>query len=170
MANSSVPAVIDYLLATCRALPIVKVPSAPISVFDGFPGPTIPDEFIAIGGGSTPTIAGPEKWAAIGALKRDEDYLVEIAIASYAGGSSDSNNPSDYSNAQKTARDRAFTIWSAVDGALRGTLAKVTLGSTVNIAAEITDISVEQTDVNDPQALKGRRCTIVFYVHVLNRI
>lgn len=169
MANSSMPAVIDYLIATFKALPICNNPSVPVSVFDGFPGPNIPDNFIAVGGGSAPTLAGPESWAAIGALSRDENYLVEIAIAAYVGGSSDTTG-ADHSNAQKAARDTAFSIYNAVDGALRGTLAKVTLSSKINIAAEITDISVEQSDVNDPQVLKGRRCTIVFYLHVLNRI
>lgn len=174
MANSSIPAVIDYLLATLRALSIVTNPTTPVQVFDGFPGPSIPDDFVAIGGGSFPTANGPEDWAAIGALKRDEDYLVEIAISAYRGGSSDSNNPLDSSNAQKTARDRAFAIWSAIDGAVRGTQAKVTLGPpgspTINMWSGITDITVEQTDVNDPNALMGRRCTIVFYLHVRNRI
>ena len=30
--------------------------------------------------------------------------------------------------------------------------------------------SVEQSDLNDPLVKLGRRCTIVFYLHVLNRI
>lgn len=170
MGTPSMPRVIDYLVTTFRALPLTQVPTLPWSVFDGFPGQMIPDNFIAIGGGSTPTAYGPENWALIGALKRDENYLVEIALASYVGGSSDSQNQTDYSNAQQTARNQAFAMFNAIDGALRGTPQKVTLAGNVNIASELTDINVEQSDLNDPLVKLGRRCTIVFYLHVLNRI
>jgi len=168
--SASLPKVIDYLVATFRALPLVAVPTLPWVVYDGFPGPQSPDNFVAIGGGTIPTISGREKWAAIGALKRDEDYLVEVAIASFVGGASDSTIPGDFSNAQQTARNQSFAMFDAIDTATRGTVFKTTLGNTVNIQAEKTDITVQQTDDTDPSNDRGRRCTIVFYIHVVNRI
>lgn len=106
--TTSVPDVIDRLLALARALPEC---APPVLVADGYPGTTLPDRLVTIGGLVTPTADGVADWSALGAQRRTEDYEVEVTISCWSGGTSVD---------QKAARDQAYGIFNALDAAVQG--------------------------------------------------
>lgn len=143
--------VIDYLVTTFTALPALAGPAV---VFDGHPGPNMPDLLLSVGGTVDPTVDATDVWATIGARQKEEDYRVRCYISSWAGGNSNAD--------QKAARNSAKTVYYAVDAAIRN---DITLGSHVR-TAEIDSVSIQQTDASD----LGCRTDIHFAVHCAVRI
>lgn len=150
MASSTIPDVIDYLVATLTALPATQG----ILVSDGFPAAgEEPTDLVVVGGNVTPTADGTQVWAQIGHLRREEDYGVEISISCYRGGTE-----------QKPSRDAAFAILRAFDEQL---IADPTLGGLVRIVL-LSQLGLKQTDYTD--AAQGRTATITVTVRIQNRI
>lgn len=154
MATSSIPAAIDYLVATARALPGL----AAEAVSDGFPA-SASDPAFAIGiipydDGDTPNEV---VHAELGAGMQWENYDVPCEIAASAGGGEE---------AAKASRDRAFAIFDAFVTEIRR---EPTLGGALRSAsALITNVRMEQTATPE-EAGRGRICSIKFVVRCKNR-
>lgn len=159
MLTTTIPDVIDFYLAAWRDLPECQ---APVVVFDGMPD-SAPDTLVTIGGTSTPVTVGNRTWASLGGPSgipaQDETYAINCVVSSYVGGGSE---------AQKTARDNAFTIFEAIEVQVRkdpqcGGL----LGTGWTTFSEIEDMT--QTSADDPEVDKGRICTVLFTISVFSR-
>ncbi|WP_073839047.1 hypothetical protein [Micromonospora sp. CB01531] len=154
MATSSIPAAIDYLVVTARALP--GLPEGTVS--DGFPV-GVADPAFAIGivpydDGDTPNDV---VHAQLGAQMEREYYDIPCEIAASAGGGEE---------AAKTARDQAFAIYDAFVTKIR---ADRTLGDALQSgAALVTGMRMDQTATPD-EAGRGRVCSIKFVVRCENR-
>jgi hypothetical protein len=174
MANTTYPTFIDQLLSKCRALPQC---AAPVIVYDGLQGPDSPDLFLAVGGMAEPTEDGTVEWAELGDEAQWEDYEVACYIWSWVGGDDNAGQGSAadaVSDAQKTARDNAFTIYNAVNGAL---LADVMFLATNGGQPLVQWCNVSHKTVHQTPAAAeaddgsmGRSCRIDFRIHVRARI
>jgi hypothetical protein len=150
--TSSIPAVIDWLVAHIGALPEC---AAPVVVSDGWP---LKRNATGVEIGVTPEDSQIENQAMpaqLGGQLDDEQYDIPITVRGWTGGTS-----------QKTARDTAFTIANAIWGLLR---THPTVDDLLNSGAvQITDTGIRQTgDV--ASAGQGRRCEVRFTVHCRNR-
>lgn len=170
--TTSIPAVVDALLVLWRALNLVDATGSPISIFDGYPGPQLPDTFVQVGGIDQLTADGSQDWASLGvtnliAPARDERYAIDCAVTSYMGGVD--AGVTGTSDAQKTARDNAFTVLTALETAVRG---DPKLGSTLGTGwiSFGERVSLSQTTPEDPEAGKGRTATFLFSVDVYHRL
>lgn len=154
MATSSIPAAIDYLVATITAF---DEADAPCVVSDGFP-----DEKATIGVvvGIDPdddTTENANVYAQVGAQVEWEEYFIPCVIWAYKGGTS-----------MKAARDAAFVLYNALLTHLK-TVAGRTLGGALNSGtAQVTNVRVVQTPTA-AEAGAGRRCDVYFAVHCKNR-
>lgn len=149
MATSSVPAAIDWLVATASALPETEG----VIVSDGFT-PRRGDQFLLIGIEDEDTeTEGVLGWAALRSRSPAETYDIPCLISCFAPASADA----------KTARDAAFTIFNALWSAV---LADKTLGGALHGGtASVAGLRLMQT--NDPEeAGSGRRASIYFTVRV----
>ena len=147
MATSSIPAAIDWLVATASDLAALAAPAA---VYDGWPSGRA-DTALVIG--VTPDDAETGDipvWAQVGAQTTWEQVAIPCVIWAYRGGST-----------MKTARDAAFAVLNALDGMLR---TDPTLGGAIHSgAALLTNVRVMQTG-NAPEAGEGRTCEIHFEI------
>lgn len=153
MVTSSIPAALDYLVTTARALPEA---AAPVAVFDGWPDRAD----IALVIGITPEDPETENdpvHAEVGAQMEWENYDIPCIIWAYKGGGQE---------AMKTARDAAFVLFNAVMTMIR---TDRTLGGALHSgAAAVRNIRVQQTGTADEAGL-GRRCEIRFNITGKNR-
>lgn len=149
---STIPAVIDALLALLRARPEL---AAPVEVFDGFPRRVIDNlDFVAVGGKSEPVADGTQAAAVLGNRRRDETYTVRVYCSSSRG-----------TQDQKVTRDRAFALMAAAEDAIR---ADPTLGGRVKSAQVGGRIVLQETDADTAEA--GSDAEVSFDVSVEARI
>lgn len=154
MATSSIPAAIDYLVATARTVPGL----AADAVDDGFPvgaaNPSFALGIIPFDDGDTPNEV---VHAQLGAQMEREIYEVPCEIAAGVGGGGE---------AAKAARDIAFGIFNAFVTKIRQDR---TLGGALHSgAALISGVRMEQT-FEPEEAGRGRVCSIKFVVRCENR-
>ncbi len=168
---SSFPDVVDALLSKIRGLAAVTGAVPPVTVYDGFSGPNVPDVFVQVGGEAEPTADGAQDWAVLGDFDRDERYVVNCYVFAFVGGSDDSGT-SGAGDAQKTARDRAFVIVHAIETALRSdpTLANGGTALVTWCGFGNPHFTVEQSDETDPDLAKGRKCRVAFGVEIYKRL
>lgn len=146
---SSIPAVIDALLAVARtALPGVEV-------FDGFPRRPIDNiDFVAVGGKSEPVADGTQDAVVIGNRRRDETYTVRFYCSSSKG-----------TPTQKATRDRVFELMAAVESGVRN---DPTLGGLVMSAQVGGRVSLQQTDIDTADA--GSFAEVSFDITIRARV
>lgn len=155
MAISSIPAAIDYLVATVRLLPEC---GPPVTVHDGFPAGTgNPAVAIGVVPHEDGVTARESIHAQLGAQAEYETFNIPVIIESWVGGGEE---------AMKPARDAAFRIFDAINTAVR---ADRTLGGALHGGAAIlTSTRVDQTATAEA-AGEGRACSVMFLVNCKNR-
>lgn len=176
--TTSIPSVIDAVCALIRGLNLT-VDNDPVEVFDGLAGPNIPDVYVQVGGIEQTAVTGAQAWHSLGAANgvapaREERYEINCGVFAYVGGTDASN--AGASDAQKTARDLAFTIVDAIESALRTNpkLATVTAGDGLLPGNGLGTgwvefggrIDLEETTAADPKADMGRRANVVFNIGI----
>lgn len=150
MATSSIPAAIDGLLSILGAASGLRG----VMILDGEPTTNTAKDFVAVGfsgddGGEA--VGGQQAPATIGNLRRSETYDIHCLISAWNGGSS-----------MKTVRDRAFTLFAAIEDAVR-------TGGTLGGAVIFADIT--QTSFSQYQTEQGAVADLAFDVSVkANRI
>lgn len=179
---TSIPDALDAILALIRALNL-KVENDPVEVFDGLAGPNVPDVFVQVGGIDQTAVDGDQEWHSFGspagiAPNRDERYRINCGVFAYVGGAD--AGESSASDAQKSARDIAFTILAAIERGLRenvklesadnGADGLIVGGLNVGWVEFGGHMSLEETTRNDPEAGKGRRAVVLFEVGVFKRL
>jgi len=179
--TTSIPDAIDAAVALVRALNLT-VGGDPLEVFDGFPGPNAPDNFVQIGGLEQTATSATQEWMSLGSTNglapaRDEKYTINCATCCYVGGSdADGTSTSD---AQKSARDNAFTIVRAIEVGIRENpkLASATAGDGLISGGLGTGwvafgdhIELQQTDAQDPRAGMGRKAVVLWDLAIFKRL
>jgi hypothetical protein len=179
MANTTYPTFVDQLLGKIRALPQC---APPVFVYDGIQGPNSPDLYVAVGGMSEPTEEGTVEWAELGADAQWEDYEVQSYIYSWVGGDDNfgqgSNGNDAVNDAQKTARDNAFTVYNAINAALLADvnfyLSNLAAGGTMPLVqwCNISKKTLLQTPAaaDGDTGQRGRAARIDFSIYVRARI
>ena len=185
ITTTSIPAVIDALLALYRGLSAVTAfvdPTtntlAPLPVYDGLPGPEPGNFFLQVGGIDVLTADGTQTWGTLGspngvAPTRDERYVVNHYMSAFVGGD-DALAVTATSDAQKLARDTAKSIVTAVETGIRldpqliANLGGNGLGT--GWVAFGPKVALEQTTVDDPESGLGRRAVFAFEVSVYKRL
>jgi hypothetical protein len=153
MSTSTIPAVIDALLAALRARPALQAPD--VAVVDGYPSRNLSQtRLITIGGQAEPTVTGDQTVTSLGNRRREEDYAVRVYCSADAGGTD-----------QKGARDRAFGLLAELEETLRD---DATLGGIVRYAEVAGSLTLLQTD--ESTAASGRWAEVSVDVRVRNRI
>lgn len=155
MATSSIPAAIDYLVATITALPECAFP---VIVEDGWPTRSAP-KGVGIGVIPGDGITDDEvTHAQLGAQMEFEAFEVPAIVWAHVGGTS-----------AKAARDEAFVIFNAIVTLIRTNPAGRTLGGALHSgAAVVHNVRISQTD-NPSEAGEGRMCEIRFSFGAKNR-
>jgi len=150
MAQSSIPAVLDYLVANIAGLGLPGV-----IVSDGFTNKR-GDAMVLVGvSDESGDSSSVQEWAAIGNNAQTESYDVPCLITCFSG-----------SVSAKVPRDKAFAILTKVSDLI---LTDPSLADALHGWAHISDVRLTQT--NDPeQASEGRRASVYFTVHVENRL
>jgi hypothetical protein len=149
---SSIPGVVDAVLAMLRARPEL---AAPVEVWDGFPRRPITDlDLVAVGGKDEPTADGTQDAVVLGNRRRDERYTLRVYCSSSRGTAD-----------QKVTRDRAFALMAAAEDGLR---ADSTLGGRVMSAQVGGRIALQQTDADT--AADGSFAEVSFDVSIRARI
>ena len=156
--GTSVGAAIDYIVATLT--PAVLAVDATAIVVDN--DPMFSSSSIVVIGRTDPENAmagdGSQMIVSLGALERQEDYVIPCFISVYRQGP-----------AQKPARDAAIALFDATAHMIA---ADVTLGNLLRKGrrAEIARMQLVQTrDSNDTgDAGAMRLAIIVFDIHVMN--
>lgn len=155
MATSSIPAAIDYLVATIAALPEC---ASPVIVEDGWPTRSAPK---GVGVGVIPgdgTTDDEVTHAQLGAQMEWEAYEIPCIVWAHTG-----------SAVAKEARDAAFTIFNAIVSKIRENPLGRTLGGALHSgAAMVHSVRVVQTD-SPAEAGGGRMCEVRFSVGCKNR-
>lgn len=179
--TTSIPDAIDAVLALIRALNL-SVGGDPLEVFDGLPGPQTPDNFVQIGGIEQHTASAVQDWMSLGSTNglapaRDEKYTIGCGVFCYVGGAD--AGTSSTSDAQKAARDNAFTVVRDIETGLRQNpkLASATAGDGLISGGLGTgwvafgdQIELQQTVREDPEAGKGRRAVVLFGITIFKRL
>jgi hypothetical protein len=156
---SSIPAVVDAVLAMLRARPEL---AAPVEVWDGFPRRAITDiDLVAVGGKDEPTADGTQDAVTLGNRRRDETYTLRVYCSSSRG----TGAPGPLGADQKVTRDRAFALMAAAEAGLR---ADPTLGGLVISAQVGGRTALQQTDADT--APDGSFAEVSFDVSVRARI
>jgi len=192
---SLVPHVIDALLTKFRALSVTitdaqgqTLPKTPI-VYDGLPPAGFDDVVICVGGGLDPTADSNQTWASLGqpgavggAPARDERAIVRCYASSFIGGDDTSAQDNatitdSISDAQKKARDNAYSIVNAAEVALRSDPQLLGLGGAAPGVAllgtgwvEFVAGTLHQTNETDESATQGRYATVEFAVGWFSRL
>lgn len=152
MAQSAIPAAIDYLVAAITALPECALP---VIVEDGWPtrsSPTGVGIGVIPGDGTTDTEV---VHAQLGAQMEREVFEVPGIVWAHVGGTS-----------AKTARDAAFAIYNAIITKVR--LDRTLGGALHSGAAIVHSVRAVQTD-SAMEAGAGRMCEIRFSIGCGNR-
>lgn len=153
MATSRAPAVIDALLALCRAAPGLDG----VTVMDG---PKVTGDplkaVVCIGwdadeDGDGAAVESSQEWAGLGAKARDETLQVTCAALAWHG-----------ETTVKPVRDRAYALVAAVEQALR---ADPSLGF-----PPPTVVALATGNAYQQQTSSGAQCRVVFVVAVQTRI
>jgi hypothetical protein len=173
--TTTMPAVIDGLLSLFRGLTAVTGDKQ-VQVFDGLPGPNVPEKFIQIGGVDPITADGTQDWMSLGvasgAPARDENYIINCYVSCYVGGTDATTAAS--SDAQKVARDNAFTLVAAMEAGLRADpVLATTLGSPFAATGWISwggRVQLEQTTLDSLDAELGRRAVVSIEIGVFARL
>lgn len=173
--TTTMPAVIDGLLKLFRGLTAVTSDTT-VYVFDGLPADGQYDKFIQIGGVDPITADGHQDWASLGvasgAPTRDENYVINCYVSCYVGGTD--ATVSAISDAQKAARDQAFTLVAAMEAGLRADpVLATTLGTPFAATGWLSwggRVQLEQTVANDPDDEFGRRAILAIEIGVFARL
>lgn len=155
MPTSSIPAAIDYLVATIAALPQCALP---VIVEDGWPERSAPVG-VAIGVIPGDGVTDDEvTHAELGAQMEWEAYEIPCIIWAHVG-----------SGSAKAARDAAFVIFDAIVAAVRVNPGGRTLGGALHSNfAYVHQVRLVQT-ASAVEAGGGRMCEIRFNVGAKNR-
>ena len=163
MSGTSIPSVIDNLITKIRGLSAI---TSDIPVFDGFPGPNIPDTFVAVGGGPESIVGGLQTYGTF-APQKWEDYEVSVWIQSYVGGDSATSTKQDASDAQRTARKNVLTIFQSIEAAILADPTLANGASAIVSNAEVGRFVLSETsELDGAESGMGRRASLNFYVHV----
>jgi hypothetical protein len=132
-AYTSIPDVIDYLVTTIRNLPAC---ADPVVVTDGWAGTYQPQSMVCIGGGpDDDEHSSVRDYAVLGNGPRnlEESYEIPIYVRCFQGGTD-----------LKPARDAAFTIYKAIEAAIR---ADTNLGGNITapVPARISALDIKPT-------------------------
>lgn len=103
---SSVPAVVDAVLALCARVltgQVDSVSGSPVEVVDGELGTRVPNEFVQIVG----VQGGQQSWAAVGRQRRNEAYAIVGMVRVYVG-----------NDDQQYCRRRAFELFARLESGL----------------------------------------------------
>ncbi|MEW2442788.1 hypothetical protein [Micromonospora marina] len=153
MATSSIPAAIDYLVATARTLAAVGGASPPVPVFDGWPDGRAERALVV---GITPEDPATDDQVThgqLGAQTQWEEFTIPCIIwARRAGG-----------DAMRLARLDAFAILDALDTHLRSADGRALGGALKSGTAIAANVVVRQTGSAE-EAGDGRVCEISFDV------
>jgi hypothetical protein len=157
---SSIPPVLDALVALVEGLPVITEATDSVEVSDG-PIESTADVIVTVGGAVEPTAeatfvtAATRGQAAVNPM--DEDYVVSVDI-DYLASTSD----------QKLMRDRVFAIWDAISDAVR---ADRTLGGVLvqRGGAEPTSVAYHQTPPEEAPE-RVRSALINGGIRIRNRI
>lgn len=155
MADSSIPAVVDWLLANLPNLPTV----AGVDNFVSDAWPLSNAKLLVIVGGTVaPTAVDAQTTASTGDIRK-EDYVVSVEFHVKTG---DSGN-----DAQKAVRDLAFAAHDDLNNLIRS---DTTLGGNAprGIGAQVTQVGLAQTDKE--HAGDGRFAIVSTGIRVRNRI
>jgi hypothetical protein len=148
--TSLIPAVIDWLIANVTASP--NLPTG-TQVSDAWPGTWQSGQIISIGETSSPSSQGDQKAAGAGtAQPRWEHFAIGCSIAVSVGGADNV--------AQKSARDKAFSILAAVERLL---VTNASMDGLV-VISQIGQVSLAQA--NSTSGAQGRLALISFDVAV----
>lgn len=155
MATSSIPAAIDYLVATITAMPAF---AAPVVVNDGWPV-LRGDRGITIGISPEDDVTDNDQvHAELGAQAEWEIVMIPCLLWAV----SVSGNPA------KDARDAAFAMFNAVDSHMRTTAGRTLGGAVRSGAAKVAGVRLTQTGTADA-AGTGRVATIRFDIGYKSR-
>jgi len=152
----SIPAAIDWLVTNIGALTVSEV--GDFAVADGIP--TQADTLVCIGiTPDTESTDATTEWMFIGLQGMSETYSIPCTLWATTGGTG-----------QKTVRDRAFALFSAIFDLVNAHPGLDTAGVDLlpSGSARVTDIRLLQTTVTE--AGEGRVAEIRFNVNVTNRI
>ena len=178
---TSVPNVIDALLSKIRALTAVTGAQPPVLVYDGPPGPDEPDLYVTVGGGTEVVSDGRQTVASLGSAATkpasfDENYAISGWVYSFVGGGDDAG-VAGVSDAQKTARDNAYTIFEAISTAIQN---DPTLAAETSVFPDgnglasgwinVEDHRLEQTNPDDDKSAFGRWAFVHWTVRVHKRL
>lgn len=151
---SSFPAAVDYLVGAVAALPAF---ASPVLVFDGWPTQGA-DRAIVIGiTPEDPDSENSPQYAEVGAQTEWEVVDIPCVLWAEVGGDN-----------MKTARDRAFELFDAVQTLMRTVPGRTLGGAVKSNAAAIRNVRVEQTGTASA-AGAGRRCDIRFTISYRSR-
>jgi hypothetical protein len=154
MATSSIPAAIDYLVATVAALPAC---ADPVVVSDGWPTQRA-DVGVTIGITPDDDATNDEPFhAELGAQAQWELYTIPCIAWAYVGGTS-----------MKAARDAVFAVVDAIDTLLRTTTGRTLGGALHSGTAILTNVRIEQTG-EAAEAGEGRACKVFFGIACKSR-
>lgn len=175
VTTTTMTTVIDGLLELFRGLSAVTSDKE-VEVFDGLPGPTVPPKFIQVGGVDPVTADGTQDWASLGvasgAPARDEHYTINVYVSCYVGGADATEDGS--SDAQKVARDNAFTLVAAMEAGLRADpVLATTLGAPFASTGWLSwggRVTLEETTMDSPDAELGRRAVVALEIAVYARL
>ncbi|WP_298330354.1 hypothetical protein [Haloactinopolyspora sp.] len=128
---------------------------ADVTVVDGYPGPNVPDQIVAVGGTPGPIITWHSAPAELGSNRREENYTIACVASVATGGEADQ---------ERAARDALATIVAAIEAAI---YANPTLSGTVRYAQIVHGLF---TGTNATTATRGRMWTLVFNVECTARV
>ncbi|MFG3702384.1 hypothetical protein ACGF5C_31555 [Micromonospora sp. NPDC047620] len=150
MATSAIPAAIDYLVETARALPEA---AEPVRVFDGWPDARADTAMVI---GVTPDDPSTEDGVThgnLGAQTQWEDFTIPCIIWAHRAGG----------EAMGEARRAAFALLDALDTHLRTPTGRTLGGALKSGTAIATNVVIRQTGSAE-EAGDGRACEISFDV------
>ena len=123
--TSRIPAVIDYLVATFTASPLLGAASPPVAVYDGPLATAAPDQAQLWVGledpdatAATTAADSQQTWAGLGHMAKNEQLAIRCVAQAWSGGDD-----------VRTARQNAYAIMGAVEQVI---LADASLGGTVS--------------------------------------
>jgi hypothetical protein len=156
MVASRVPAVIDALVTILTAADLgAPIWDGPITTGD-------PSDAVYIGydadpqGGEEQGAEVQQGWAGIGTESRDEEGQIMCAVVVLTG---------NQITGWKGPRDRAYALLDGVNGAIRGTPAKASLGLSPPMTAELWPGAYFQEANPD-----GFQARLLFQIHYTTRV
>jgi hypothetical protein len=173
--TSTAGAVCTALLQKYASLtwPTLLGSNEPPVLFDGFPGPSQPDNFIVLNGQPIPTASGNQQYAGLGGAYKYEDYEIANFVSCFVAGAATDGTVLAPSDAQSAARTNAYDLFAVIETALRQDKQLLLVANPPGILwCEITQHADEESNENsDEDSLAmGRYTTIEFRVRVHGRI